>query len=119
MTRGYFGKAREPVVTITLHGSKARRIEVIIDTGFSGYLCLARRFRRHVRLRRVGREVFEYADGRRAELPVFLGRITFAGRRHEVLVTLTDARDSLIGTSLLRDLRVVLDFRRGIVRLSR
>jgi hypothetical protein len=40
-----------------------------------------------MRLRRVGRERFEFADGRHSTLSIFIGRVTFAGRKQDVLVT--------------------------------
>ncbi len=71
-----------------------------------------------MRLRRVGRQAFELADGGRVFLDVYLGEITFGRRRRRVLVTLTDAHDSLVGTGLLHGARLTIDFRRATVRVQ-
>ena len=66
----------------------------------------------------AGRSWIELADGRRIWRPTFVGEVTFDGRRRFVLVTLTKARDSLVGTALLRGKRLRIDFRRGHVVVS-
>lgn len=118
MIRGRLGSGGEPVVTITLHGRRPRAIEAVLDTGFSGHLCLSRRQRSFMRLRRVGRQPFELADGHQVIEDVFLGEVTFDGRRQRVLVTLTAARESLVGTDLLAAKVVRIDFARAKVTVT-
>jgi len=115
---GRLGRDLEPIVRITIHGRKTKSIEAVVDTGFSDYLCLAQRNRAAMRLRPVGREAFELADGRRIVQPVFVGEVTFDGERQRVLVTLTAATDSLIGTAMLRLKTLRIDFRRRRVVVS-
>lgn len=118
MTQGRISKQGEPVVPVALHGSGTRRVNAILDTGFTGHLCLARRHRRFAKLRRVGDVETELADGTRITQPAYIGRVTFAGETRQVLVTLTRAEDSLIGTALLSGSRVLIDFRRRLVRID-
>jgi predicted aspartyl protease len=116
--RGRISKQGEPIVPVALHGSGKRGIDAILDTGFTGHLCLARRHRHLVKLTRMGNVEIELADGTRVTPTAYRGRVTFAGETREVLVTLTRADDSLIGTSLLAGRRVLLDFRRHSVRID-
>jgi hypothetical protein len=44
--------------------------------------------------------------------------VTFDRRRQRVLVTLTRARDSLVGTALLRGKVVRIDFMRGTLAVA-
>ena len=89
-----------------------RVIEAVLDTGFTGHLCLARRHRRSMNLRLVGEVETGLADGSRTMQPVYLGTITFFGVARPVFVTLTRSSDSLIGTALLLNRQVHLDFSR-------
>lgn len=115
MTRGGLGQDHDPRLPIILHGSRRSTIEAVVDTGFSEYLCLARRHRNRMRLNYVGEECFELADGSEVQEPVYQGEVTFDGVRQPVLVTITRSDDTLIGTALLRDKRLTINFRDGDV----
>jgi predicted aspartyl protease len=87
----------------------------VLDTGFTGHVCIARRHRQKLALSRIGMIDSELADGSRVEQTAYLGSVSFDGQRRSVLVTLTDSEDSLIGTALLRKKRVAIDFVSGDV----
>ena len=118
MIVGHVTTDGDPVVTIDIHGARRFRIEAILDTGFTGHLCLARRYEKRVRLVRLGDIESELADGSCVTQPEYAAEVSFDGERRRVLVMLTDSRDSLIGTALLRKKRVAIDFprRRVVVR---
>ena len=59
----------------------------------------------------VGEVETELADGNRILQRVYIGGITFAGERRRVFVTLTKSKESLVGTALLLNRQVRLDFR--------
>lgn len=115
MTRGRIRAGPEPVVPVRLHGRRTRRIDAVLDTGFTGHLCLAQEHGRAMRLVPLGDVSTELADGRAVKQRAFLGEVTFDRRRRPVLVTMTASRDSLVGTALLSDKDVRIDFRRGRV----
>ena len=117
MTRGRFNHKDEPLIEVTLLGKRRRAIEAVIDTGFSGDLCLSSRFRRSLQLVRYGSSEFELADGTRVVEPVYGARILFDGKQVAVLVTLTSSEDSLVGTGLLEDKELRLNFRKRTVNL--
>ena len=95
---------------IAIHGARPTRIQAVVDTGFTGHLCLAARLRRSMNLRRSGDVEMELADGRRVQQPAYLGKVTFDGRPRTVLVTLTRSADCLVGTSLLAGKRLGIEF---------
>lgn len=119
MTRGRMVRDLEPTVPIVLHGRIRCRIDAVLDTGFSDYVCLSRVHRGKLHLRSVGILPYELADGSRVDEEVFLAEVTFEGQRQRVLVTLTDSSDSLVGTALLRDCSVRIDFPRRQVVVRR
>jgi predicted aspartyl protease len=112
MIRGRISSQGAPFVPLTVHGSRKRRIEAVLDTGFTGHLCVARRHRRWMHLNPVGEVETELADGSRTMQRMYVGHITFGGVKRQIFVTLTRASDSLMGTALLLDKQVRLDFRR-------
>ena len=113
MIRGRVRAGREALVPITIHGTRPSAIEAVVDTGFTGHICLAAHLRRRMVLRRAGQVEMELADGRRVEQAAYLGEVSFDGRRRTVLVTLTRSADSLIGTSLLAGKTIRVEFVRG------
>ncbi len=118
MIRGRIRRNEEPLVPLVLLGRGSRRVEAILDTGFTGYLCLARRHRRGMALVPVGtaREVF--ADGRTRNETVYAGDIRFDGRRQRIPIVLTGAEDSLVGTRLLQGKRLRINFRTGEILVA-
>ena len=52
----------------------------------------------------------EYADGTVRRELVFRGQIKFGDRKHRVEITLTEAADALVGTRLLQDSVLEIDF---------
>ena len=101
---------REALVPVVLYGARPATVRAVVDTGFSGHLCLAARLRHRMHLDRVGDVEMELADGRRIRLSAYLGEIRFDRRRQTVLVTLTRSTDSLVGTSLLAGKRLRVAF---------
>jgi hypothetical protein len=62
-------------------------------------------------------EKFELADGRIADRDVFLGQIIFDGQKRLVTVILSGSRDTLIGTFLLADKKLEIDYPKQSVRI--
>ena len=112
MIRGRVRAGREALVPVTIHGTRPTEIEAVVDTGFTGHICLAARLRRRMTLRRAGEGEMELADGRRVKQATYLGEVSF-GRRRAVFVTLTRSTNSLIGTSLLAGKTMRVKFVRG------
>lgn len=102
---------------VTEDGVPAIHIEVgsqpwqaIIDTGFNGELELPERLRSHLNAQFVGRVTSLLAANQRIEEEVFLVDFAFDGQMVRVQATFVDGDEILIGTRMLRDYRLRIDF---------
>jgi predicted aspartyl protease len=84
--------------------------QAIIDTGFNGELELPERLRSHMNAEFVGRVTSLLAANQRIEEDVFLVDFPFDGRTARVQATFVDGDAILIGTGMLRDYRLRVDF---------
>ena len=84
--------------------------QAIIDTGFNGELELPERLRSLVNAQFVGRATSLLAANQRIEEDVFLVDFPFDGRTDRVQATFVDGEEILIGTGMLGDYRLLIDF---------
>jgi clan AA aspartic protease len=96
-----------PAIQVEVSGQRCR---AIIDTGFNGELELPERLRPHVNARLVARATSLLAANQRIEEDVFLVDFPFDGRTFRVQATFADGDEILIGTGMLRDYRLRVDF---------
>jgi hypothetical protein len=61
----------------------------------------------------------EYADGRRERELAFAGTARFLGEVRPVEITLTESDEALIGTGLLADCTLFIDFMTGEIRIEK
>ena len=87
-----------------------RRWQAIIDTGFNGKLELPERLRSQVNAQFVGRTTSLLAANQRVEEDVFLVDFPFDGRTVRVQATFVNGEEILIGTGMLKDYRLRIDF---------
>ena len=119
MLTGRVNRQGEPVISIQLIlRNRPARFTAIIDTGFNGYLSVPRRLLIRSKWLAIGTEKFEIATGALVEQEIFLGEIIFDGHRGPVYSVASDAQDILIGTKLLRDKTLVVNFRSGQVTVK-
>ena len=83
-------------------------VEVVIDTGFDGSLCLPGHIIRRLDFPLYDDFVSTLADGREVEVPGYEGQILWHGRRRSVLVLETEGQ-SLLGMNLLWRNRITID----------
>jgi len=120
MIQGHVNEALEPIVEIGLRrGEVIVTIPTIVDTGFSGYLCLSERHVDEMTMAFHHVEHYELANGDVIPNDVFRGMIRFDGQDQEVDVILTASDDTLIGASLFRGYKVAIDYARCRVRIER
>ena len=121
-------KRRPPLIEgiITDDGVPAIEVEVgsqrwqaIIDTGFNGELELPEQLRSQVNAQFVGRVTSLLAANQRIEEDVFLVDFPFDGRMVRVQATFVDGDEILIGTRMLRDYRLQIDFPGRTVAIER
>jgi clan AA aspartic protease len=109
-----------PTVDLKVIGSRSVvPLTAIIDTGFNGDLCLPTAVAVRLGLELVSEVEVELADGTRQAQLVFAGSVRFLGRKRPVYVHLTNSEDALIGTGLLAECRLYVDFATGQVRVTR
>jgi clan AA aspartic protease len=111
MIRGRVSPGLEPVIELGLvQGDTVTTIPAVIDTGFSGMLCLAERYLARMTLLFKFAEQYELANGDLVRQQVFEGRIVWDGREQEVEVIMTASQDTLIGAALLQPYTLTIDY---------
>src|SRR5215471_15371909 len=102
MVEGRVNENLETVVEIGLkRGDIVTWIRAIVDTGFSGTLCLAEQYVDQIDLDFKFVERYELANGEVIVKDVFRGGIVFDGYEQEIDLIFTASQDTLIGASLL------------------
>lgn len=110
MTR-YVDKYRRCWVEISVAGARQEMtLLALVDTGFDGWVCLPMPIAIQLGLELFGLQVVELGDGSEIEELVFRGEVIFNQKRRDVDITLTNSADALLGTGLLEDSVLTIDF---------
>ena len=120
MITGQINQAGSPILKITVYGNKGEvTIYGILDTGFDGFICLPIAIAVPLGLELINVTDSELADGTivQDEL-VFMGKVLWDDEVVDVDILLTRSVDTLIGTAMLMNSDVRLDFRIGEVSVS-
>lgn len=114
--RGTIDAYGDAMFEVSLVGSRGQfGVFAVVDTGFSGAVCLPVKLAIQFGLELISEVPVEYADGtKKAEL-VFTGEIVWDGRSREVEVYLTRGEEVLIGKQLFEDGVLEIDYPRGNV----
>ena len=100
-----------PKIPITVRGRKrSRQMEAIVDTGFDGQLCLPASVVLNMGLELVGKLTIRLADGSRRNRLLFRCEIELGDETKLVDAFLTSGDDALIGTTLLSNYSLTIDF---------
>ena len=109
--------AHEPVVVLqTL--PKKRKISVLIDTGFSGELCLSPKIIHRMGFERVGREAYVLADSQIVHADIYKAEILWFNHSRSVEVIALDSPQGLLGTQLLQSCTLTVNFRQRDVSIT-
>ena len=110
MIRGEVSGDQQALVTIEIIDAEGhpRPVEVILDTGFTGYLTLPSETIRQLGLAPVGRRTFEPANGELFEFEAHLAAVSWHEHLTDAMVLRSDG-DPLLGMTLLWGSRVTLD----------
>lgn len=112
---GYFNERDEPVVLLDV-GSLS--IEVLVDTGFGGSLILPGNIANQLDLKFEGPEEFQSVTGEMFLADAFSMRMDWLGRSIRVPVaTSKEVNLSLLGSHLLKDCRLTIDYGRHTVTI--
>ena len=105
---------------ITVRGTRGVvKLMAAIDTGFNGFLNLPIKDAVRIGLEFITTEPAELADGSIKEQLVFAATVRFLNLERVVAVYLTESETPLIGTALLADCELNIDFPAGKVNISR
>jgi predicted aspartyl protease len=114
--RGVVSAIGVPTIILTVGG---KDWEATIDTGFNGDVELPEILRESLNPRSVGRATAALAGGQSIEEEVFLVEFPFDGRKIQTEATFVAGSHILIGTHLLREYSLRIDFVRKTVELER
>jgi len=119
MIQGYVTETLDPVIEIGLQrGEATESIPTIVDTGFSGHLCLSNQHEDKIEMVFHHVERYELANGEVVVMDVFRGTIMFDEREQEVNFILTASEDTLIGAALLRDHLLTVNYPKRTVQVE-
>ena len=116
MIQGSVSSGGVPVVTLSIGG---RAWIAVIDTGFNGDLEVPEALRESLNSRYVGRVTSALAGGQAIEEDVYRVSFPFDGQLVQAEATFVLGTQILIGTHLLRDYRLTVDFVAETVELDR
>lgn len=105
-----------PTIELDVGGE---HLQAVIDTGFNGELELPERLRDRLNPQFVGRVISLLAADQQIEEDVFLVDFPFDGRIVRSQATFSTGEGILIGTRMLRDFRLQIDFPTGTVLAER
>lgn len=105
-----------PTITLSIAGQEWL---AIIDTGFNGALELPEDLRNSLNARYVGRVISALAGGQTIEEDVYLIDFPFDNQMFQVEATFVSGLQILIGTHLLQEYILKVNFVRKTVKLER
>ena len=119
MIKGKISDNNEPLISLKLKGAtRSHKVLAIIDTGFNGYLAVPRNIIMGQGWQLIGSEKYEVATGKLEVFDVFLGEIEWGKKSKSVYAMVTDSQDILIGTKLLKDSTLIINFPAKKVRIT-
>ncbi|MBM3237810.1 hypothetical protein FJZ31_16095 [Candidatus Poribacteria bacterium] len=118
----YFDEFGHLVVDIEVKGGlDSKVVPAFIDTFFEGYICLPIEIAVQLGLLLFAYEPYELADGSEKKELVFLGSAKFSGDDEElpVEIVLTESKDTLVGITMLSEMRVEVDFKKRNIKIEK
>lgn len=115
MIAGQISQVKIPTISLEVAGVTYL---AVIDTGFNGYLELPSGLRSVLPSRYTGRVKSLLAGGQCIEEETYLVHFPFDGEVIEANVTFVDGEKILVGTQMLRNHRLEIDFPAGTVVLQ-
>ena len=113
MIEGIVNNFDEPIINLDIHlsSSTSKKVSAIIDTGFNGYISIPPTLIEKSNWDFLGTEEYELANGDIVEEKVYLGKIVFDGDELQVFSLTNRTKDVLIGTKVLKNKILKVDFK--------
>src|SRR5215470_18012271 len=110
------GQIRVPIELITADGGRST-FAALLDTGFTGSIGIREELLPALGWQQHGYVEADLASGTES-LPVFIGQVIFDSRHRVVRAIVITSDEVIIGLALLRNKRLLADFRTGDVTLE-
>jgi len=118
--KGRFDDKGNIIVKIIVAGRKdALELDVLFDTGCSGYLVLPISVAVPLGLELIGTESVEYADGRMVNELVFKAVVKAGGKPMTIPVTLSRTSQPLVGAKMFENHSIKIDFKNKKVEIKK
>lgn len=115
----YFDQASHPVIEITVSGlEKTATFPALIDTGFDGYLSLPLTIALPLGLKLAYHTSITLADGSIKEELLFEAKVKLSRKWQAAAVFINRGSLALLGTKLLENSKLLLDFPNKKVQIS-
>jgi len=109
----------KPKIELTVIGLDDKiKVSALVDTGFDGALMLSLPAALQIGLRLSNMVQVELADGSIKKEFVFEAKVIFDGETRPIEILLTSSEEHLLGTALLQDRSLTMDFGRQILTLN-
>ena len=116
--RGFYSDGK-PKIELTVTGLDAKiKVSALIDTGFDGALMLSLPAALQIGLRLSNMVQVELADGSIKKEFVFEAKVVLDEETVPVDVLLTSSDESLVGTALLQNQSLMIDFKHQTISLD-
>jgi clan AA aspartic protease len=97
---------------------EGEKIEFIIDTGFNGFLTMPAILMSKLDFEIVGEEEVSGVGQYKIVFPIAVTKIFWLGEKREVQVLINDGEDVLLGTEMLQDCVLRINYRNKRVLIS-
>ena len=99
-------------------GGRKQRLTAWIDTAFNGGLVIPRQHIERLGLKQASTTQAILADGRSVDVETFTCHLEWFGGEYRTQVVASDGELSLLGTLLLADRKLTIDYKTKIVALD-
>ena len=100
----------EPCIYIEFENGK--KVECLIDTGFSGALCLPRSLMKEFELKKIFEEEIYGIGAHKQVVDVAITKIIWFGTKIEIEVLINDGDDRLLGSELLVENILTINYKK-------
>lgn len=114
---GRVNELAEACVYVSLQDGRA--VECVIDTGFNGWLSFPQKMVAELQLPIVGREKIVMLGRRKIFCPIAVAAIVWLGKSFNVNVIVNDGEDVLLGTQLLADSILRINYRNNRLTINK
>ncbi len=115
--KGFVNENMEAVIPIKLASGAA--IDCVLDTGFNGSLLLPRTIAAENSMIFLGIEEVELVEKITAQISTALAEINWLGNKDSILIYISETDEYLIGTEMLIDSVLEIDYKNLTVKITK